>query len=390
VDFELSDAQAAVAAAARAFARDEVAPRSRAADEEGVFPLDLVARMGELGFLAGPVEPELGGSGMDYVSFAQVYRALGYADASVRGFLAVHGGLVTLCLRDHGSEEQRRTWIPRLATGEVIGCYALTEPGAGSDAGAIATSARREGSGYVLDGTKIWITNGNIAHLALVFARDPSLPAERPQRQISAFLVPADRPGFHRGPMPGVPLGHRAADHARITLDGCRVPASALVGPPGGGFRIAMAALDHGRLGVAAGALGLAEACLDAAVEFARHRRAFGRRLGDFGMLQAVLADMSTEVDAARHLVNHAAWLKDRGRPSTRATASAKLFATEAALRSADQAVLLHGGRGYANEYPVERYLRDAKGMQIYEGTSHIQRIVIARELVGRPDAVEP
>ncbi len=386
MDFALSPAQQAVADRARAFARDEVAPLARQADAEGQFPIHLVKRLGELGFLAGPVSAEYGGSELDYVSFAQVYAALGYADSSVRGFLAVHGGLVTLCIRDHGTAEQRRAWLPLLATGEVIGCYCLTEPGAGSDAAAIATTARRDGDGYVLDGEKTWITNGNIAHLALLFARDPAIATDRPHRQICAFLVPTDTPGFHRQPMTGQPLGHRAADHADIRLDGCRVPATALLGPPGGGFRVAMGALDHGRLGVAAGALGVAEASLDAAVVFARERRAFGQRIGDFEMIQSALADISAEVDAARHLVNHAAWCKDQDLPSTRATATAKLYATEVALRAADQAVLIHGGRGYSNDYPVERYLRDAKGMQIYEGTSHIQRIVIARDLLGRED----
>jgi alkylation response protein AidB-like acyl-CoA dehydrogenase len=386
VDFALTSAQAAVAHRARAFAHDEVAPRARQADAEGVFPLDLVGRMGALGFLAGPVAADLGGSGMDYVSFAQVYAALGYADSSVRGFLAVHGGLVTLCIRDHGNDAQRRTWLPRLATGDVIGCYCLTEPGAGSDAAAIATTARRDGDAYVLDGSKIWITNGTIAQLALIFARDPDLPADKPHRQICAFLVPTDLPGFVATPMAARPLGHRAADHADITLSRCRVPARNLLGPPGSGFRVAMGALDHGRLGVAAGALGVAEASLDAAVAFARARRAFGQRIGDFEMIQAALADMAADVDATRHLVHHAAWLKDQGQPSSRATATAKLFATEAALRAADQAVLVHGGRGYANDYPVERYLRDAKGMQIYEGTSHIQRLVIAREILGRAE----
>jgi alkylation response protein AidB-like acyl-CoA dehydrogenase len=386
VDFDLSAAQQAIADRARAFAQGEVAPRAREADERGEFPLDLVARMGALGFLAGPVEPGYGGSGMDHVSFAQVYRALGAADSSVRGFLAVHGGLVTLCLRDHGTEAQKQAWLPRLATGAVIGCYCLTEEGAGSDAAAIATTARRDGDDYVLDGRKIWITNGNIAQLALVFAREPALPAERPHRQLTAFLVPTDTPGFRRAPMTARPLGHRAADHAVITLDGCRVPAAAVLGEPGGGFGVAMGALDHGRLGVAAGALGVAEASLAAALAFARERRAFGQRIGDFEMIQAALADMACEVDAAAHLVNHAAWTKDLGRPSTRATATAKLYATEVALRAADQAVLIHGGRGYANDYPVERYLRDAKGMQIYEGTSHIQRIVIARALLGRDE----
>lgn len=390
MDFALTEAQRAVQARARAFARDEVAPRAREADAQGRFPLDLVARMGALGFLAGPVDPDLGGSGLDYVSYALIYEELGWADASIRGFLAVHGGLVTLCIRDHGSAEQRRAWIPRLAAGEIIGCYCLTEPEAGSDAAAIRATAVREGESYILEGEKIWITNGNLAGLALVFARDPAIetPPERRYRQICAFLVPTDTPGFQRSPMPGRELGHRSSDHARIRLNAVRVPASALLGAPGAGFRVAMGALDHGRLGVAAGALGLGHACLDAALDFARRRRAFGQRIGDFGMIQAELADMAADLDAARLLVYRAAWLKDQGGPTTRETATAKLFATEAALRAADQALLIHGGRGYSDAYPVERHWRDIKGLQIYEGTSHIQRLVIARHLLG-PDEGE-
>jgi alkylation response protein AidB-like acyl-CoA dehydrogenase len=382
VNFAPDDRQRSWRDLATRFAREEVLPRARQADAERSFPVDLVARMGRLGLLAGPIAPRWGGSGMDHVSFAMVYEALGYADASVRGFLSVHGGLVCQCIAEHGSEVQQERWLPALARGEAIGCYCLTEPGAGSDAAAIASTARRDGDGYLLSGDKIWITNGNIAHLAIVFARDPDIevPPDKRHRQICAFLVPTDSPGFLRERMTDLELGHRAADHAAIRFDGLRVPGEAMLGSPGTGFKVAMSALDHGRLGVAAGAVGLGQACLDAALDFAADRHAFGRAIGDFQMIQAALADMSAELDAARLLVHRAAWTKDMGLPSTRDTSIAKLYATEAALRAADQAVLIHGGRGYANASPVERHWRDAKGLQIYEGTSHIQRIVIARE----------
>jgi alkylation response protein AidB-like acyl-CoA dehydrogenase len=381
MDFRLTPEQQQVQARARAFADEEVAPLARAADEQCMFPLHLVRRMGDLGFLAGPIMPEYGGAGMDYLSFALVYEELGRADSSVRGFLAVHAGLVSLCIRDWGSEEQRRQHLPTLASGERIGCYCLTEPNAGSDAASMETTAREEDDGYVLNGEKIWITNGNIADLAIVFAtRDASAR----HRGICAFVVDTATPGIRREPLPGKELGHRASDHARIVFEECRVPKRALLGAPGAGFKVAMSALDHGRLGVAAGALGVAQACLDASVAFARSRRQFGKRIGDFEMIQANLADMAADVDAARMLVYRAAWLKDQGLPSTRETATAKLFATEIAVKAASDAVLIHGGRGYSNEFPVERYYRDIKGLQIYEGTSHIQRIVIARELVGR------
>jgi butyryl-CoA dehydrogenase len=383
MDFELTPAQQEIQARARRFAQEEVAPVAREADERGEFPAHLVGRMAELGFLAGPIEREYGGAGMGAVSFALVQEELGRADSSVRGFLTVHANLVAGCIRDWGGEGQRRDILPRLASGEWIGCYCLTEPEAGSDAASLRTTAREDGDHYVLAGEKIWITNGNLAQIALVFAtRDPSAR----HRGICAFVVPTDAPGFHRQRMPGKELGHRASDHAHIRLEGCRVPASALLGGPGEGFRVAMSALDRGRLGVAAGAVGLAQACLDASLAFTRARRQFGQRLADFQMIQAALADMAADVDAARLLVYRAAWLKDQGRPATRETSIAKLFATEAAARAASQAVLLHGNRGYSSEYPVERYYRDIKGLQIYEGTSHIQRIIIARDLTGKEE----
>jgi alkylation response protein AidB-like acyl-CoA dehydrogenase len=381
MNFSLTPEQQQVQERARTFAQQEVAPLAREADEKGEFPMHLVRRMGELGFLAGPLDSAYGGTGMDYLSFALVYEELGRADSSVRGFLAVHAGLVSLCIRDWGSEEQQRRYLPRLACGDWIGCYCLTEPNAGSDAASIETTAREEEDSYVLNGEKIWITNGNIAHLAIVFAtRDPAAR----HRGICAFAVETDRPGLRREKLEGKELGHRASDHARIIFEECRVPKSALLGEPGQGFTIAMSALDHGRLGVAAGALGVAQACLDACVEFTRKRRQFGKRIADFEMIQANLADMAADVDAARLLVYRAAWMKQQGLPTTKETSIAKLFATEAAVKAASDAVLIHGGRGYSSAYPVERYYRDIKGLQIYEGTSHIQRIVIARELVGK------
>jgi butyryl-CoA dehydrogenase len=382
VNFELSKEQAAIQQRAREFAFNEVEPLAREADETGVFPIHLITRMGELGFLCGPVPGEYGGSGMDDLSLALVYEELGRADSSVRGFLAVHGSLVALCIRDQGAEAQKRAILPKLASGESIGCYCLTEPEAGSDAASLRTTARDDGGSYVLNGEKIWITNGGIAHIAIVFA---SIDLSLRHKGICAFLVPTDTPGFHREKMPGKELGHRSSDHAHITFEECRVPKENMLGGVGDGFRIAMSALDHGRLAVAAGALGVGQACLDASVAFAKERQQFGQRIGDFQMIQAMLADMAADIQASRLLVYHAAWVKEQGLPSTRETSTAKLFATEAAVRAASNAVLIHGGRGYSNEYPVERYYRDIKGLQIYEGTSQIQRIVIARELVGKP-----
>src|SRR5579871_1000803 len=381
MDFVLTAEQERIQAVARRFAEEEVAPISREADEMGIFPLHLVKRMGELGFLAGPVDPVYGGSGMDFVSYAVLCEELGRVDSSVRGFLTVHTSLVSLCIQEWGSEEQKRDYLPRLASGEWIGCYALTEPEAGSDAASMQSTAREDDESYILNGEKIWITNGISARLAIVFA---SFDRSLRHRGICAFMVETDTPGFHRERMPGRELGHRASEHVHIHLQECRVPKSALLGKAGEGFKVAMSALDRGRLGVAAGAVGVAQACLDACVSYTTQRRQFRQRIADFEMIQATLADMAADVEAARLLVFRAAWVKDQGLPATKATSIAKLFATEAAMNAASQAVLLHGNRGYSNEYPVERYYRDIKGLQIYEGTSHIQRVIIARELVGR------
>jgi butyryl-CoA dehydrogenase len=381
MDFTLTPEQQHVQQLARQFAEEEVAPISREADERGIFPMHLVKRMGELGFLAGPVDPEYGGAGMDYVSYALLCEELGRVDSSVRGFLTVHASLVALCIQEWGTEEQKRRYLPHLASGEWIGCYALTEPNAGSDAASIETTATEDGDDYVLNGEKIWITNGLSAHVAIVFA---SKDRSERHRGICAFLVETDTPGFQRERMPGKELGHRASEHAYITFNNCHVPKSALLGAPGEGFKVAMSALDRGRLGVAAGAVGIAQACLDASIAYTKQRRQFGQRLANFEMIQATLAEMAASVEAARLLVYQAAWIKDQSLPATKATSIAKLFATEAAMKAASDAVLLHGNRGYSNEYPVERYYRDIKGLQIYEGTSHIQKLIIARELVGK------
>jgi butyryl-CoA dehydrogenase len=381
VDLSLTSAQLEVQAAAQGFARERVAPLAREMDEAGRMPLELLDEMARRGLLGGPLPRDYGGQGWDAVSLALCYEALGQVDSSVRGCMTVHTSLVSQCLAQWGSPEQKARYLPRLARGEMIGCYCLTEPQAGSDVASLQSRAVADGEDYVLNGEKIWITNGGIAHLALVFATaDPA----QGRKGLCAFVVETDWPGFERGPMPGRELGHRAADHAHIRFNNLRVPGTALLGQAGQGFKVAMSALDHGRLGVAAGALGVGQACLDACVDFARTRRQFGQRLGDFEMIQAVIADMAADIEAARLLVYRAAWLKDKGHRATREVSIAKLFATEAAVRAAGEAVLLHGGRGYSSEYPVERYYRDIKGLQIYEGTAHIQRIVIARDILGK------
>ncbi|HZK76160.1 MAG TPA: acyl-CoA dehydrogenase family protein [Candidatus Kapabacteria bacterium] len=401
MDFTLSKNQLHWQHTARQFAQQRVAPMAREMDESGEMPLALVSEMAALGLLGGTIPKSLGGSEMDHVSLALVYEELGRACSSVRGFMTVHTSLVMQCINAWGSEEQKRTYLSPMARGEVIGCYALTEPEAGSDAASIQTTAeKREQGNYRLNGEKIWITNGNIARIAIVFAKtnSPSYEAKRnrrglgggqeeeqtlkPHEQITAFIVRLNNPDIERTRMPGQELGHRASDHAKIVFRDTPVSGDLVLGGEGMGFKVAMSALDHGRLGVAAGALGVHQACLDACISFAKERKQFGKRIADFEMIQSTLAEMKASLDASRLLVYRAAWMKDQGLPTKLETSIAKYFATEAACKAASDAVLLHGGRGYSNEYPVERYYRDIKGLQIYEGTSHIQKIVIARELI--------
>lgn len=366
MDLDLGPDLLEVQARARATARDVLAPRARQADEDARFDADVVRELGRRGLLD---------ERLSALATVLVAEELGRVDSSVRGFVTVQAGLVAHCLAEWGTPVQREAWLPRLRSGAAIGCYALTEPEAGSDARSIQTRAS-DGDGWTLSGTKHWITNGTIADIAVVFAAADA--------GLTAFVVPTATPGIDRREMPGVDLGHRASSHAFLTLRDVRLPADAVLGGVGRGFEVAMSALGVGRLGVAAGAVGVLQACLDASVAYARHRRQFGRRIGDFQMVQAALADMAADLAAGRLLVREAACLRDAGRDNARHVATAKLFCTEAALRGADQAILLHGARGYSSEYPVERYWRDAKGMQIYEGTSHVQRIILARHLLGR------
>ncbi|MEE9215955.1 MAG: acyl-CoA dehydrogenase family protein, partial [Anaerolineales bacterium] len=308
IDFSLSPNQLEVQELARDFAQKEVAPLAREMDEQGAMPADLIRRMGEIGLLGGPLPEEYGGGGWDHISLVLAYEQLGIVDSSVRGLMTVHTSLVSQAVNNWGTAEQKQELLPALASGEQLGCYALTEENAGSDAASLETLATERETGWELAGEKIWITSGGIADLALVFA---TLDPEKRHAGICAFLVPANSEGLKREPMPGVELGHRAADHARLVFTQCQVAHDSLLGKPGEGFKVAMSALDHGRLGVAAGALGVAQACLEASVEFARSRRQFGKRIGDFEMIQASIAEMAADVDAARLLVYRAAWLKD-------------------------------------------------------------------------------
>ncbi len=365
----------------RAAAAEHVAPVARRMDAERVFlrePLDALAKEGLVG---APIPAAYGGAGMTNAESIIVYEELGRVCSSTRGFLAVQVGLVAQCILDWGSEEQKRKWLPRLCSMESIGCYGLTEPEAGSDVASIQTRAVLDEGGTTgrITGEKWWITNGTIADVGIVFARtsEPDDP-RKPHRGITAFLctdIPAEK-------MEDPELGHRGSVHARLLLDD--TPGEVL-GGVGRGFQVAMSALEHGRLGVAAGAVGVHQACLDEVVAFARKRKQFGRRLGDFQLYQGDIADMATQLEASRQLCAHAARLHDAGdEHRNRATSMAKLFCTEAAAAAAGKAVLMLGARGYSNAHPVERYYRDIKGLEIYEGTSHIQRLIIARDIIGK------
>ncbi|MDG2149765.1 MAG: acyl-CoA dehydrogenase family protein [Planctomycetota bacterium] len=380
---EHADLLASVRERARRFADEDVAPHAGEWDRAGELPRAIIERMGELGFLAGPLPTTHGGSGWDNETFASVYEEIGRVCSSTRGFLAVHTGLVSQCLEDHGSDAQKARWLPSLATGERIGCYGLTEEGAGSDVSSIATTARAQGDHWILDGSKTWITNAGVADLALLFARTNEAGG---RAELTAFVVELPCAGFTAEPLGVEPLGHRASDHARLVLSGLSVPDDQRLGAVGEGFKIAMSALDHGRLGVAAGAVGLGRGCLEEAVTHSRERRQFGQRIGDFQMVQADLADMYSEIEAASALVGRAARAADAGASDvTRLTSAAKLFATEAAQRAANKAVLLLGNRGYGSGHSVERHYRDIQGLRIYEGTNHIHRLIIGRSLVGKP-----
>jgi alkylation response protein AidB-like acyl-CoA dehydrogenase len=365
----------------RRLANEVVEPVARQADVDRVFPADAVRALAKEGLLGAPLPERWGGLGWDALQLSHLYEEIGRVDQSIRGFLSVHLGLVGQCLDEFAHESQQEQWLPRLASGEVFGAYALTEPQAGSDAAAIATRADEDGDGWRLTGEKVWITNGLSAGVFIVFATvDPALR----HKGVTAFLVPGDAEGLSRERMPGHELGHRASEHAHLRFDGVRVTKQQVVGEVGGGFTVAMGGLDHGRIGVAAGAVGLLQACLDATVDFTRERRQFGKRIADFQMVQERVADMAADTDAARLLTRRAAALAVAGKERTKEVSMAKLFATEAACRWSAETVLLHGSRGYVNERPVERHFRDAPGLRIYEGTSLVQRIVIARALLGR------
>jgi acyl-CoA dehydrogenase len=377
VDLGLSEDLLAMQRTVRDFARREIVPVAAELDREPRFPWDTLRRMGELGLL-GLLTPEAyGGAGLDTLAYVVSLEEIAAADAAHATIMSVTNGLPQALLVRFGDEEQRRRYLPKLASGEWVGAFCLTESHAGSDAVAMRTRAERVPGGYRLTGTKSWITGGGEAQVYLVLAKtDPVAGA----RGVSAFVVEAGAAGLGFGP-PEHKLGQHAAIATTVTFDDCFVPDEQRVGPEGQGFVMAMGALDGGRIGIAAQAVGIARAALDAAVAYADEREAFGQPIREFQGVSFKLADMATRIDAARLLTYRAAWLKDRGYRVTKEASMAKLFASETATFATDAALQVHGGYGYSRDYAVERYFRDARVTEIYEGTSEIQRVVIGRQL---------
>ncbi|AIA02700.1 acyl-CoA dehydrogenase family protein [Streptomyces noursei] len=379
MNLELTPEQTAVRRLAADFTDREIAPHATAWDRAEQVDPGIVRKLGDLGFLGLTVPEEYGGSGGDHLSYALVTEELGRGDSAVRGIVSVSLGLVAKTLAAWGDEEQKRTWLPRLTSGAALGCFGLTEPGTGSDAAALTTRAVRDGTDWVLDGSKMFITNGTWADLVLLFARTGGAPGHK---GISAFLVPADTPGLTRRAIHGK-LGLRGQATAELVLQGVRVPAGALLGPEGKGFSVAMSALAKGRMSVAAGCVGIAQAALDAALGYAGQREQFGAPIAGRQLVQELISDIAVDVDAARLLTWRVADLIDRGEPFATEASKAKLFASEAAVRAASNALQVFGGYGYIDEYPVGKLLRDARVMTLYEGTSQIQKLLIGRALTG-------
>jgi short-chain 2-methylacyl-CoA dehydrogenase len=383
MEFDLSPEQQQIRDLVREFATQEIAPGAGERDEHEELPLDIVKKLGELGICGVPIPEEYGGLGADAVTWALVIEELGRADASVAVTVSVASGLAAGMIARYGSAEQRQRWLPPIAAGEMLGGFGLTEPGSGSDAAALRTKARLDGGEWVIDGSKAFITNSGtpITGFVVVACRTED---DEGANGVSTIVVPAGTPGFSVG-APYKKLGWRSSDTHELSFEGCRVPEDHLLGQRGKGLAQCLAALDDGRISIAALSVGLAQGCLDASVTYAKDREAFGRPIGNYEAIAFKLADMRATVEASRLLTYRAAWLKDQGRPYTTEAAIAKLRASETAVDVAREAIQVHGGYGYTEEFPVARAYRDAKVLEIGEGTSEILRLVIARDLGLQP-----
>jgi alkylation response protein AidB-like acyl-CoA dehydrogenase len=377
MDFELPESHRALKASLKDFCERKVKSQAREWDKDEKFPMDVVRELGQLGVMGMLVSEEYGGAGMDSMAVAVAVEEIARYDGSLALTVASHNGLGTSHIRVFGNDAQKRKYLPKLATGEWLGAWGLTEPGSGSDASGLKTTAVRKGDKWVLNGAKMFITQGTVGHVFVILAL--TTPEKR-QKGITAFIVEKGTPGFSQRPIHGK-LGMRSSDTAELILEGVEVPDSQRLGEVDHGFIDTLKILDKGRITIGALAVGLGRGALEESLRYARERTAFGQPIAEFQGLRWMFADMKTEMDAARLLVHRAAWMADAGQPYSQAASQAKLFASEAAMRACNKAVQIHGGYGYTREFPVERYLRDAKLCEIGEGTSEIQRSIIAREI---------
>ena len=377
MQFQLTEDQQLVQKTARDFAQQEVLPKAAEIDREHRHPAELVARMAELGFLGIAVPEQYGGAGMDHVAYVLAMEEISRACASTGVIMSVNNSLVCDPIHRFGTEAQKQRWLAPLAAGKLLGCFALSEPEAGSDAAAQRTTATRDGGDWVINGTKNWITNGPVAQVCVLFTMNDKAAGHR---GITAFILPMDHKGVRVGP-PDDKLGIRGSKSSQIFLDDVRLSDEHLLGEVGGGFKVAMSTLDGGRIGIAAQAVGIGRASLEDALAYAQQRKTFGKAIAQHQAIAFKLADMATEIDAARLLTLRAAWLKDKKAAYGKEAAMAKLYASDVANRAAREAIQIFGGNGYVTEFPVERHFRDAKITEIYEGTSEIQRLVIANHL---------
>ncbi len=379
MDFDLTDEQQLIRRTAREFTDNEIVQQAKQNAREHRFDLDLVAKLAQQGYLGAIVPREYGGAGLDYVGYGLVVEEIGRGCSSVRTVVSVQTSLVCSAILEWGTEEQKQRWLPKLCAGEWLGCFGLTEPDTGSDAAKQRTRAVKTDGGWAINGAKMWISMGNYAKLALIFAQtDQSLG----HKGLACFLVDTDQEGFKPSPIEHK-MGLHASDTASIALEDVEVSDEDVLGQVGDGFKVAMSALDSGRYSVAAGCVGVCQCCLEESVKYAKEREQFGRPIASFQLVQAMIADIALKTEASRMLVWRAGFLKDRGRPNTIETSIAKLHATEAAVECANTAIQVHGGAGYVDDHPVERHFRDVRVTTLYEGTSQIQKLIIGRGLTG-------
>jgi butyryl-CoA dehydrogenase len=379
MDFELTDEQRLIKDTAREFTDKEIVLQARENARNHHFDLELVGKLAKQGYLGAIVPSEYGGAGLDYVSYGLIVEEIGRGDSAIRTVVSVQTSLVCSAILKWGTEEQKQRYLPKLCAGEWLGCFGLTEPDTGSDAANQKTRAKKTEHGWVINGAKMWISMGNYAKVALIFAQtDPELG----YKGLACFLVETDQDGFKPSTIEHK-MGLHASDTASIALEDVEASDAQMLGGIGDGFKVAMSALDSGRYSVAAGCVGICQGCVDQSVSYAKEREQFGRPIASFQLVQAMIADMVLKTDASRLLVWRAGWLKDKGRPNTLETSIAKLHATEASLECANLAIQVHGGAGYVDDHPVERYYRDARVTTLYEGTSQIQKLIIGREKTG-------